>query len=106
MYSNHCHYSKTKTKYFYHGKLDWDEKSSAGRYVRDHCKPLFRYQMSDTEDHCELFDLIKKMLEYEPSQRVTLGKLCWACIMSSVKKCIDECIYLHLQKHMYRYIIF
>ncbi|XP_053947088.1 mucin-5AC isoform X2 [Anastrepha ludens] len=64
---------KTKTKYFYHGKLDWDEKSSAGRYVRDHCKPLFRYQMSDTEDHCELFDLIKKMLEYEPSQRVTLG---------------------------------
>uniref|UniRef100_A0A0K8V4G9 Serine/threonine-protein kinase Doa n=1 Tax=Bactrocera latifrons TaxID=174628 RepID=A0A0K8V4G9_BACLA len=73
MYRNHCHYSKTKTKYFYHGKLDWDEKSSAGRYVRDHCKPLFRYQMSDTEDHCELFDLIKKMLEYEPSQRVTLG---------------------------------
>ncbi|XP_037812326.1 probable serine/threonine-protein kinase dyrk2 isoform X4 [Lucilia sericata] len=65
---------KTKTKYFYHGKLDWDEKSSAGRYVRDHCKPLFRYQMSDSEDHCELFDLIKKMLEYEPSQRVTLGE--------------------------------
>ncbi|XP_073816818.1 CDC like kinase darkener of apricot isoform X2 [Musca autumnalis] len=65
---------KTKTKYFYHGKLDWDEKSSAGRYVRDHCKPLFRYQMSDAEDHCELFDLIKKMLEYEPSQRVTLGE--------------------------------
>ncbi|XP_036323098.1 serine/threonine-protein kinase Doa-like isoform X2 [Rhagoletis pomonella] len=64
---------KTKTKYFYHGKLDWDEKSSAGRYVRDHCKPLFRYQMSDTEDHCELFDLIKKMLDYEPSQRITLG---------------------------------
>ncbi|XP_067618807.1 uncharacterized protein Doa isoform X2 [Eurosta solidaginis] len=64
---------KTKTKYFYHGKLDWDDKSSAGRYVRDHCKPLFRYQMSDTEDHCQLFDLIKKMLEYEPSQRVTLG---------------------------------
>ncbi|XP_058977616.1 probable serine/threonine-protein kinase clkA isoform X7 [Musca domestica] len=65
---------KTKTKYFYHGKLDWDEKSSAGRYVRDHCKPLFRYQMSDAEDHCELFDLIKKMLEYEPSQRITLGE--------------------------------
>lgn len=31
---------RTKTKYFYHGKLDWDEKSSAGRYVRDNCKPL------------------------------------------------------------------
>ncbi|XP_065372157.1 probable dual specificity protein kinase madd-3 isoform X6 [Calliphora vicina] len=74
MARNHVLYSKTKTKYFYHGKLDWDEKSSAGRYVRDHCKPLFRYQMSDSEDHCELFDLIKKMLDYEPSQRVTLGE--------------------------------
>ena len=31
---------KTKTKYFYHGKLDWDDKSSAGRYVRENCKPL------------------------------------------------------------------
>lgn len=67
-------YSKTKTKYFYHGKLDWDDKSSAGRYVRDHCKPLIRYLMSDSEEHLELFDLIKKMLEYEPSQRITLGK--------------------------------
>lgn len=31
--------------------------------------------MSDSEEHLELFDLIKKMLEYEPSQRITLGKL-------------------------------
>lgn len=31
---------KTKSKYFYHGKLDWDERSSAGRYVRDNCHPL------------------------------------------------------------------
>lgn len=31
---------KSKTKYFYHGKLDWDEKSSAGRYVRENCKPI------------------------------------------------------------------
>lgn len=72
--SNHTLYSKTKTKYFYHGKLDWDEKSSAGRYVRDHCKPLFLCQLSDSEDHGELFSLIKKMLEYEPSSRITLGE--------------------------------
>ena len=31
---------KTKTKYFYHGRLDWDEKSSGGKYVRENCKPL------------------------------------------------------------------
>lgn len=73
-FSHQTLYSKTKTKYFYHGKLDWDEKSSAGRYVRDHCKPLSRYLMSDSEEHLELFDLIKKMLEYEPSQRIPLGK--------------------------------
>ncbi|XP_014236564.1 probable serine/threonine-protein kinase dyrk2 isoform X1 [Trichogramma pretiosum] len=63
---------KTKTKYFYHGKLDWDDKSSAGRYVRDNCKPLHRYLLSDDEEHKQLFDLIQRMLEYEPSARITL----------------------------------
>ncbi|XP_076173503.1 CDC like kinase darkener of apricot isoform X5 [Ptiloglossa arizonensis] len=63
---------KTKTKYFYHGKLDWDEKSSAGRYVRDNCKPLHRCMLSDDEEHRQLFDLIQKMLEYEPAQRIVL----------------------------------
>ena len=29
-----------KHKYFYHGRLDWDEMSSAGKYVRENCKPL------------------------------------------------------------------
>ncbi|XP_046979802.1 LOW QUALITY PROTEIN: uncharacterized protein LOC124545026 [Schistocerca americana] len=65
---------KTKTKYFYHGKLDWDEKSSAGRYVRENCKPLHRYQHSDDEDHRQLFDLVSRMLEYEPSARITLAE--------------------------------
>ncbi|CAL4085455.1 unnamed protein product, partial [Meganyctiphanes norvegica] len=65
---------KTRTKYFYHGKLDWDEKSSAGRYVRENCKPLRSYQMSSDEDHRMLFDLITKMLEYEPAQRISLAE--------------------------------
>ncbi|XP_068623550.1 uncharacterized protein [Battus philenor] len=63
---------KTRTKYFYHGKLDWDEKSSAGRYVRENCKPLLRYMQSNSEEHRQLFELIARMLEYEPSQRITL----------------------------------
>ncbi|XP_021191634.3 serine/threonine-protein kinase Doa isoform X1 [Helicoverpa armigera] len=63
---------KTKTKYFYHGKLDWDEKSSAGRYVRENCKPLMRYLQSNSEEARQLFELIARMLEYEPSQRITL----------------------------------
>ncbi|XP_063594079.1 probable dual specificity protein kinase madd-3 isoform X3 [Penaeus indicus] len=75
---------KTRTKYFYHGKLDWDEKSSAGRYVRENCKPLRvmlsrylvcnSYQTSSDEDHRLLFDLITKMLEYEPGQRISLSE--------------------------------
>ncbi|XP_024080881.1 serine/threonine-protein kinase Doa isoform X5 [Cimex lectularius] len=65
---------KTKTKYFYHGKLDWDEKSSAGRYVRDNCKQLYRYMMSDDDDHKQLFDLISRMLEYDPADRITLAE--------------------------------
>lgn len=65
---------KTKTKYFYHGKLEWDEKSTNGRYVRDHCKPLNRQILSETPDHLQLFDLIRSMLDYDPSTRTTLGK--------------------------------
>lgn len=33
-------HSFLRTKYFYHGRLDWNERTSAGQYVRDNCKPL------------------------------------------------------------------
>ena len=29
-----------KTKYFWHGKLDWDPESPDGKYVREHCRKL------------------------------------------------------------------
>ncbi|XP_030044075.1 dual specificity protein kinase CLK2 isoform X2 [Microcaecilia unicolor] len=63
-----------KQKYFYHGRLDWDENTSAGRYVRENCKPLRRYLTSEAEEHHQLFDLIEGMLEYEPSRRITLAE--------------------------------
>ncbi|XP_077284649.1 CDC like kinase darkener of apricot isoform X4 [Arctopsyche grandis] len=63
---------KTRTRYFYHGKLDWEEKSSAGRYVRENCKPLLRYLESDDEEHRQLLELVGRMLEYRPSERITL----------------------------------
>lgn len=65
---------RTKTKFFTNGRLLWDENSSAGKYVRENCKPLTRYRSSDTEDHRALFDLIGKMLAYEPSDRVSLAE--------------------------------
>jgi len=61
-----------KTKYFYHGRLNWDTNNSAGRYVRNNCKHLMRYMMSDGEEHRQLFDLIERMLEYDPSRRISM----------------------------------
>lgn len=31
-----------------------------------------RYKQSDDNDHAQLFNLVLRMLEYEPSQRITL----------------------------------
>lgn len=61
-----------KSKYFYRNRLDWDERSSAGRYVREHCKPLRRYFSNDDENTNSLLDLLEKFLEYEPDRRITL----------------------------------
>ena len=42
-----------KQKYFRHGRLDWDEHSSGGKYVRDNCKPLMvRYVFSFSSSQC------------------------------------------------------
>eukprot|EP00095_Tigriopus_kingsejongensis_P001861 maker-scaffold565_size135592-snap-gene-0.20 protein:Tk01861 transcript:maker-scaffold565_size135592-snap-gene-0.20-mRNA-1 annotation:"serine threonine-protein kinase doa" len=62
---------RSKTKYFSDGELVWDENTSSGKYVRENCKQLKKYLMADTEDHRHLFDLIAKMLTYEPRERIT-----------------------------------
>uniref|UniRef100_A0A8C6UUQ0 dual-specificity kinase n=1 Tax=Neogobius melanostomus TaxID=47308 RepID=A0A8C6UUQ0_9GOBI len=61
-----------KRRYVHRSKLDWDVHSSSGRYVRKHCKPLKHYMMSRGEDHQLLFDLIEKMMEYDPAKRLSL----------------------------------
>uniref|UniRef100_A0A8B9HK43 dual-specificity kinase n=1 Tax=Astyanax mexicanus TaxID=7994 RepID=A0A8B9HK43_ASTMX len=61
-----------KQRYVHHEKLDWDEHTSSGRYVRKHCKPLKQYMSSKTSDHEQLFDLLHKMMEYDVSKRITL----------------------------------
>lgn len=38
--SHNLPFHSRKQKYFYRGRLDWDENTSAGRYVRENCKPL------------------------------------------------------------------
>uniref|UniRef100_A0A6M2DRC1 Putative serine/threonine protein kinase n=1 Tax=Xenopsylla cheopis TaxID=163159 RepID=A0A6M2DRC1_XENCH len=65
---------RSKTSYFYKGELEWDDRSSSGRYVRENCKPLHKYLASDNEDERLLFELIDLMLEYDPSKRITLDE--------------------------------
>jgi len=66
---------RTKTKYFQAGKLVWDEHSSAGKYVRENCKSLKKYQQSDQEEHEQLFGLIQAMLTYDPAERIGLDQV-------------------------------
>lgn len=65
---------RTKTKFFNGTHLVWDEDSSAGKYVRDNCKTLQKYRMGESEDHLMLFDLVMKMLSYDPNERISLDE--------------------------------
>ncbi|XP_076010878.1 dual specificity protein kinase CLK2b [Genypterus blacodes] len=62
-----------KQKYFYRGRLDWNDCSKAGRYVTTKCKRLREYLLSHATEHHLFFDLLEKMLEYEPSKRIALS---------------------------------
>ncbi|ESO00638.1 hypothetical protein HELRODRAFT_101038 [Helobdella robusta] len=63
-----------KSKYFRNGELAWDPDSEDGLAVRQQCKPLKRYMRSSSELHYQLFDLIRKMLVYDPKDRITLNE--------------------------------
>nr|CDS32890.2 serine:threonine protein kinase doa [Hymenolepis microstoma] len=64
---------KSRTGFFYHGRLDWDFYSPEGRYVRENCRPLLRYCKEESQDTLDMFDLISKMLEYDPADRICLA---------------------------------
>ena len=68
--------TQTMTRHFQDGRLKWDEKSSKGRYVRRHCKPIKQYieklDQDTDKDWIQMFDLIQKMLTYETDLRITL----------------------------------
>jgi len=57
------------------GGLDWDTESKEGRYVRRKVKPLERYipkEERENRDWLDMFDLIRRMLEYDPKKRIGL----------------------------------
>uniref|UniRef100_G1RWU6 dual-specificity kinase n=1 Tax=Nomascus leucogenys TaxID=61853 RepID=G1RWU6_NOMLE len=71
---SHMIHRTRKQKYFYKGGLVWDENSSDGRYVKENCKPLKSYMLQDSLEHVQLFDLMRRMLEFDPAQRITLAE--------------------------------
>ncbi|XP_021474595.1 dual specificity protein kinase CLK4b isoform X3 [Oncorhynchus mykiss] len=75
-----------KRRYVHHDRLDWDENSSSGRYVRKHCKPLKQYMSSRSSDHEQLFDLIHSMMEYDVSRRLTLEEAIWHPFFHPMRK--------------------
>nr|XP_056721721.1 dual specificity protein kinase CLK3 isoform X2 [Euleptes europaea] len=60
-----------KQKYFHKGGLVWDENTSDGRYVQENCKPLQTYMLHDSPEHMQFFSLMRQMLAFDPSQRIT-----------------------------------
>ncbi|ELK29476.1 Dual specificity protein kinase CLK3 [Myotis davidii] len=71
---SHMIHRTRKQKYFYKGALVWDEHSSDGRYVMENYKPLKSYMLQDSVAHVQLFDLMRRMLEFDPAQRITLAE--------------------------------
>ncbi|NXQ90694.1 CLK3 kinase, partial [Nyctibius grandis] len=63
-----------KQNFFHNGKLVWDENTPKGRYVRENCKPLRTYRLCNSQEHRQFFDLLRRMLEFDPSQRITVSE--------------------------------
>ncbi|KAK3088716.1 hypothetical protein FSP39_022949 [Pinctada imbricata] len=75
-----------KQKYFYDYRLDWDSKSSAGRYVRENCKPFKHYLRDKGSDHRQCLELIEMMLDYLPSDRIPLKEALKHPFFRQIKK--------------------
>ncbi|XP_065063632.1 dual specificity protein kinase CLK2-like [Rhopilema esculentum] len=60
-----------KTKYFRKGRLEWDQTSPDGIYVKDNCKHLREHASSKIETDRRFIDLLEKLLSYDPNDRLT-----------------------------------
>ncbi|XP_069621820.1 dual specificity protein kinase CLK3 isoform X3 [Ranitomeya imitator] len=67
-------YKTKKQKYFQNGSIIWDETSADGRYVNKNCHPFRTYKKEDSPEHTQFFDLLRRMLEYSPTLRITLDE--------------------------------
>ncbi|XP_052096775.1 cyclin-dependent kinase 12-like isoform X2 [Mytilus californianus] len=57
---------------FWHGRLDWDPTTNAGRYVRENCRPLYSYIRDKGSEHRQVLEVVEMMLEFMPTDRMKL----------------------------------
>ncbi|XP_037041786.1 serine/threonine-protein kinase Doa-like [Bradysia coprophila] len=65
----------TKTNHFKNGLLDWIWNGWEGmeEQIAIFFKPLEGYMLSDSDEDVSLFELIEKMLAYEPTKRISVS---------------------------------
>ena len=71
--SSHMIYCNRKQKYFYNGGLLWDENSSHVEFVNT-IKSLKHYMLQDDVEQVKVLNLLRKMLEFDPAQCITLAE--------------------------------
>ena len=68
---------RTRIKLFKRGRLDWDPENLNGQYVRKNCRYLLDnipelLEEEERQEWEDMFNIIKKMLIFEPHRRLTL----------------------------------
>ena len=65
----------SKQKYFHRGKLDWDyeKDTTSNARIKSLCRPLQKCIIRPSStDHQSLFELMWKLLEYDPEKRISM----------------------------------
>ena len=93
-----------KTKYFYKGKLDWDERSSAGRYVRENCKAL-RVQLASLLVFLLTCFFCHNCFPYSSFFELVVIGLRGCCLHSAVHRSIARVCFFHKQKQRNRRVL-
>ncbi|XP_029029310.1 dual specificity protein kinase CLK4-like [Betta splendens] len=65
--------------------VDWDERSCSNDYIQKHCKPLQQYMQEKSEEELQLFDLLRWMLEYDVTRRITMEEALWHPFFSPLR---------------------
>ncbi|XP_075258236.1 dual specificity protein kinase CLK2-like [Convolutriloba macropyga] len=78
-----------KRKYFRRGDLDWDydEDSTSNCRIKSMCRPLRDCMIRKTDqDHINLFELVERLLNYDPEKRVSMRRCLKHTFFDSIRE--------------------